>query len=603
MCTAFRTLGAIAGVALAVVLCMAPPCDAQQTSSHGYAFDNVFAFGLWGWDTAPYELGLEGLLRNMRRNSMNCLLAAPRLSLPFGCERADETSTERIARLREEVALCARYGVSSVVYVGATDASEAESMETLRAAAEALKDESSVLGWYIRDEPVPAFLPRFLEYQASLEEAAPRQPAVCLFYRPDSAAVFAPYQPLLLTDCYPIAYMHDGTSLGPHFAVGGGPLKLSDDLGRFNMWGPRGVLEWMDLCAAISGNMPHWITLQVFESGDGREVRWRQPTATELRLQTYLAIAGGAKGVLYFRYGLLVDPYGNPLPSLHGEQTPLWEEIGRLGAALTPLGPLLLDAEAAEPLTVVTSSEPTEDPGRRVETRRLRSRTRPVDYLIVFNSDLLACGSVQINLAKGFTAGRGLYDLDTLQQVSARELAGAVAFPVEVAPGGGRVFTLASESDYQWQRNAILRERCKNRAAVMESDYDLAAKSGIALDDVSALRAQFRERLAAEDYEEARSAIVQCAACLDDAMRRRSYFTAVRQDLESIRGHLGQLEAKRELSHDRLRAEYLRLLGRFWDGKARSIRRETRLLLQQTETATRGAEKADAQEKLDSGLR
>jgi len=224
-----------------------------------------------------------------------------------------------------------------------------------------------------------------------------------------------------------------------------------------------------------------------------------------------------------------------------------------------------------------------------------------VDYLIAFNNDLLACGSVQINLAKGFTAGRGLYDLDTLQRVSARELTGAVTFPVEVAPGGGRVFTLASESDYQWQRNVILRERCKNRAAVMESDYALAAKSGIALNDVSPWRAKFRERLAAEDYEEAWSAVAQCATCLDDAMRRWSYFAAVRQDLESIRGHLGQLEVRRQLSHDRLRAEYLRLLGQFLDGKARSIRRETRLLLQQAETTTRVAERADAPEKLSPG--
>ena len=589
-------LGAIVGVALAGILGAALPCDAQQTAERGYACENLFAFGLWGWDTAPYDLGLEGLLRNMRRNSMNCLLAAPRLNLPFGSGHAEETPAERIARLGNEVALCGRYGVSAMVYVGVTDASEDQSRELLPAAADALKDESSVLGWYIRDEPAPEFLPEFLEYQSSLEQAAPRQPALCLFYRPDSAAVFAPHQPLLLTDCYPVAYMHDGTSLGPHFAAGSGPLRLSQDLGRFNMWGPRGVLEWMDLCAALCGDKPHWVTLQVFESGDGRDVRWRQPTATELRLQTYIAVAGGAKGVLYFRYGLLVDPYGAPLPAVHGEQTPLWEEIGRLGAALTPLGPLLLDAEVAEPLTVVTSSRPTADPGRRVEIRRLRSRTRTVDYLIAFNNDVIERRSAQINLDRAFVAGRRLYDLDNLERVPVQELAGAVSFSVEVAPGGGRVFALGSESDYQWQRNTVLHGRCKNSASAMESDYTLAMKSGIALDDVSPLRSEFRGRLAAEDYEGALTTIAQCATRLDDAMRRSDDFEVVRQDLLRVRGHLGRLEAQSDPSHDSLRAEYLRLLGQFRDGGAGAIRRETELLLEQAEAATRASGKADIPE-------
>lgn len=592
---AVRRVLATVGVPLAVTLGVALPCDAQQEPECRHALDSLFAFGLWGWDMAPHDLGLEGLLRNMRRQYMNCLLAAPRLSAPFGCERADETSAERIARLRKEVALCRRHGVFTVVYVGAGDTSEAESVNGLQATAEALKDEPSVLGWYIRDEPPPEFLPTFLEYRSCLERTAPHQPAVCLFYRPDSAAVFAAYQPVLVTDCYPVAYMHDGTSLGPHFAAGNGPLRLSHDLGRFNMWGPRGVLEWMDLCAALCGNRPHWVTLQVFESGNGRVVRWRQPTATELRLQTYLAVAGGAKGILYFRYGLLMDPYGNPLPGLHGEQTPIWEEIGRLGAALTPLGPLFLDADVAEPLTVVTSLRPTDDVGRRVELRRLRSKTRPVDYLIALNNDVLERRSVQVNLAKAFLASRGVYDLDNLQRVCVQELTGAVSFSVEISPGGGRVFSLASESDYLWQRDTVLRERCEKKASVLEEEWTLAESSGIALDAVSPSRAHYRERVAAGDYEEAWRAIVQWSARLDEAMRDCDEFWGVKENLERIRVRLGEIEAMRDRSQlDDLRTAYCRLLGQFWEGRAKSICQETRELLQQTQRVIRDREKGEA---------
>jgi hypothetical protein len=223
-------------------------------------------------------LGFEQVLGQMRRLSMNVLVHAPEVGEGGGFERLDR-----------ELALCRRYGVCAIPPAG-------EDVGRLSKLGAAFRESSTVLGWYIRDEPEPGFLPKFLAAKAALEAAAPEQPAVCLFYRPDSAMAFAPHQPVLLTDCYPFAYAHDGTSLGPPFALRDGPLALGDGLGQFNPWGRRGVLEWMDLCRSVCGDIPHWITLQTFESGDGRTVRWREPTVPEMRLQTWLAVPGAPRG-------------------------------------------------------------------------------------------------------------------------------------------------------------------------------------------------------------------------------------------------------------------------------------------------------------------
>lgn len=521
----------------------------------GYACERIFAFGLWGCEPRAYQLGLEGLLRDVRRHHMNCFLYGPAIG----------EGSAGIARLKQDVELCRRYGVFVMPRGGSN-------VSRLRKLAEALKDEPAVLGWYIRDEPPPEFLPEFRKCASVLAETAPGQPALCLFYRLDSVADFASHQPLLLTDCYPFTYMHDGTSVGPHFAIRNGPLALSRGMGQFNMWGARGILEWMDMCRTVSGDLPHWITLQTFESGDGRQVRWREPTAAEMRLQTYMAVAGGAKGIQYFRYVTMTDAYGHPHPPVHGDGRSVWEEIGRLGAELTPLGPLLLDAEVAEPLTIIATLRPTPDPGTRIEVRRLRSTARPVDYLVAFNNDILQRSSAQIHLSRTFLQDRRIYDLQRLQPVEIEEQPGAVVFSVALPPGGGRIFAVASETDHSEEARIVLKERCRNEAGVLNMDYELAEKSGLDLTTASALREEYQERLKAGAYEEALPQIRQCARVLQRAMRENAPFWSARRDLDYMKRTLGRCGAGASKAfHTRASKAYHALLGLFWEGRVVSI--------------------------------
>ena len=533
----------------------------NMIDKEGYACEKIFAFGLWGCEPRRYQLGLEGLLRDVRRLHMNCFLYGP----PIG------NGSAGIAQLKRDVELCRRYGVF-VMPNGGSDVSR------IRKLASALKDDPALLGWYIRDEPPPEFLPEFQKCAATLAEIAPHQPAICLFYRLDSVAEFAQHQPLLLTDCYPFTYMHDGTSIGPHFAVRSGPLALSKGMGQFNMWGARGLLEWMDICRTVSGDLPHWITLQTFESGDGRQVRWREPSAAEMRLQTYLAIAGGAKGIQYFRYVTMTDAYGHPHPPVHTGDISVLEEIGRLGAELTPLGPLLLDAEVAEPLSVIATLRPTPDPGTRVEVRRLRSTVRPVDYLVIYNNDVALRSSAQIHLSSAFLRGRRVYDLHALEPVETNKQPGAVTFPVELVPGGGRILAVSSEEDHAEEARIILEGRCRNEASVLDIDYELVEKSRLDLTMASALREEYREYLQVGAYEKALPQIRRCALVLQRAMRGSAPFWSVRRDLDYMKRTLGRCGTR--ALHTRASKAYHGLLELFWEGRAASIAEATAQLLE-----------------------
>jgi hypothetical protein len=191
--------------------------------------------------------------------------------------------------------------------------------------------------------------------------------------------------------------------------------------------------------------------------------------------------------------------------------------------------------------------------------------------------------------------------------VSTEELPGAVTFPVALEPGGGHLFAIASEADYQSDARTILKGRCLNEAGVLDIDYELAEKSRVDLQRVRPLRTQFQERLAAGGYAEALPLIRQCSGALEGAMKQSREFWAVKQDLEYIRRTLGQLPPHELYSslagepgqfQGRLSGAYRGLLGLFWEGQAGLIRGEVgqlRGLVERVEAAAAVGREALAQ--------
>ena len=299
-----------------------------------------------------------------------------------------------------------------------------------------------------------------------------------------------------------------------------------------------------------------------------------------------MAVASGAKGINYFIYNYLVDDYGNPRPTLHGENRPLLEEIGRLGAELVPMGPLFIESDVAEPFTVVASYRPTPDAGKRVDVRRLRSNAKDVDYLVAFNNDIHVGSEAQINLSKSFLKNRKLYDLHTLKAAAVKEMASAVTYTFQLAPGGGRVLGVASEADFQSDVKTILKGKCLNEAGVLDIDYELAEKSNLDLQIVNKLRKQYQKQLTAGEYAKALRSIQSCDRSLKMVMQANHSFQAVQQNLDYVKKTLGGFGAPKRLS-----IAYNGLSGLYWQGKADSIIQEASLLRQlveQSKAASQG---------------
>ena len=109
---------------------------------------------------------------------------------------------------------------------------------------------------------------------------------------------------------------------------------------------PQGTLQVieheLDALRRAVAPKPVWFVPQAFRSNNSS--RWpRFPTRDEERLMVSMALAHGAKGIIYFSYG------GNVTEPVHGvgltnepEAKALWSAIRRLNMELAMLGPLLV---------------------------------------------------------------------------------------------------------------------------------------------------------------------------------------------------------------------------------------------------------------------
>lgn len=517
------------------------PAQAPVATSRANEF---FTYGFWGGDQSHYQGGWDGLVRDMKNMCMNVLICSP------GAGNMPKLSP-----------LLEKHQIYVVPSVGSD-------IENIRKTVTPVKDDPMVLGWYIRDEPPAQWLPEFLKVSEVLKEISPTKPAMCLFYMPDAAIAFAKHQPLVLTDNYPLGYMHNGTSLGPHFAHHhkNDPLTLKDGMSRYSTWGNRGILEWMDLIQAHTGR-PHWITLQVFESGNGKAVRWRLPTRSDIRLQIYYALAGGAKGINFFRYRCFVDEFAVPIDGLHGEGGRVYDEIKRMGEIITPMGPLFVDAQVTEPVKVLAAMRPTRDAGKGIEYRRLRSKTRDIDYLVIFNNDVLVRGSADICLTKELIKGRKIYDVSQLAPVNAKAIATGQKLSLQLKPGGGKIIALASDKDIAWIKSTVNQGKQRNENAVFNIELELTAKSKLDISKVEPICKKVQEAIDAKSFTKALSLTRQARLTLDAVMLADSTFRQTRQDLEAIRLLLSK---NRGLSK-RLKGVYRGLLKRFRDGDTKQI--------------------------------
>jgi hypothetical protein len=183
--------------------------------------------------------------------------------------------------------------------------------------------------------------------------------------------------------------------------------------------------QWVQLTTSVSPQRPSWIVAQAF-GGAGS----RMPTVEEERALTWIALAGGAKGFVYFLYQSLaslamtgmVDESGNPSPQFY--------ELSRLAKKLTPQMKLLLDLHpdkiGAKVGDGFAHGEFADSAGKH--------------YLIVASLDTIKPTTAQIRMPEDFRDSIGI---DVIRNARLGSIGGIITS--QLAPGDGVIIRLESK--------------------------------------------------------------------------------------------------------------------------------------------------------------
>ncbi len=218
----------------------------------------------------------------------------------------------------------------------------------------AYKDHPAILAWYLNDELPGTLVPQLENYYDVFRKTDPNHPCYVVLCNMAELKRFRRTTDIFGVDPYPI----------PH-----NPVTM--------------VAQWADAAhAAVKGRKPIWLVPQAFAwyqyRPEGSD-RGRKPTAEELktgraptceesRCMTYLALAHGAKGLIYYcYYDLRVLPQYAEMRA--------W--MKKIGGEVKELFPVLLSPEDLGP---VDPSPP--DPAIHTKLKRSSGRL----YLIAVNA-------------------------------------------------------------------------------------------------------------------------------------------------------------------------------------------------------------------------
>lgn len=262
---------------------------------------------------------------------------------PFNCVLAYGTDHEPKARMLRFLDTMQQQGLKLVyclndVYPTATylDGKGWDGLEGNDAIAQAVvtayREHPAVLAWYLNDELPREILPQLKDYHRRVSEADPGHPCFIVLCNRRDFPLFPPTTDILGVDPYPIPKQ---------------PVTLVSDF--------MGAAQ-----RAVKGTQPVWLVPQAFawyqynstnqDRGHvptPKELRTgRAPTYEEARCMTYLGLAHGAKGLLYYcYYDLRVLP----------QYAEMWGWMKQIGSEVRSLSHVWLGPDAALKLAVSPS--------------------------------------------------------------------------------------------------------------------------------------------------------------------------------------------------------------------------------------------------------
>ncbi|MBI2443192.1 MAG: carbohydrate binding domain-containing protein, partial [Candidatus Levybacteria bacterium] len=262
-----------------------------------------------------------------------------------------------------------------------------------------LKTHPSLKGYAIKDDAASSINPKLLlAYQAFNERDNTRPVMPTLV-----GAVFDPNQGVYTTYWHPVKVVLPACNLNSNnidFA------HWIDALQQNNRLADRDIPLW-NMAAQAYG------PLKTYDPSHANPSALREPSAEEVRLQHWLNIAAGVKGIIWMTYS--DHPYG-------GTSDPAWigfknnpallAEITDLTRRINPLRPLLLNLnrDYNEKFTV-TASDTTLPVDNKPSVASLITKDNGKYYVAVVNK---SCSSQTLSVRSIFTSGQ-LKDVETGQ--------------------------------------------------------------------------------------------------------------------------------------------------------------------------------------------
>ncbi|MCD6218770.1 hypothetical protein J7K43_00105 [Candidatus Calescamantes bacterium] len=167
------------------------------------------------------------------------------------------------------------------------------------------------------------------------------------------------------------------------------------------------------------------------------------PTPEQIRVQTWAALAHGAKGIIYYHYvgSIKMNPWGKGFSPWRydGTESPRQKEMTRLAKELKRLSPIILSLGPREG-PVYTSNY---DIGAFI----YRTRVAPVHrFVIVFNRDFYHQSEAEVMIPD---ADGIIFDLKNLEPIVSYKAGSFYRFRVQLEPGDGRIYLLGSDQDFE----------------------------------------------------------------------------------------------------------------------------------------------------------
>ena len=208
---------------------------------------------------------------------------------------------------------------------------------------ESYKSYPSILVWYTVDEPSISSA-KFEDVNDAynlIKGLDPNHPVFLLDYGQENLEKYGKATNILGTDPYPI----------PGF-----PLKrVADFTNMANQ--------------AVAYKKPVWIAIQAHNLANYGSPNGRFPTPREEKIMVYLALTHGAKGILYYSFGDVIN------------NEPLWNYLRDLNSEINELSPILLSGDIEQ--VVQVSPPPQNNEGIHTLLKKYQNKW----YLLAVNSE------------------------------------------------------------------------------------------------------------------------------------------------------------------------------------------------------------------------